>query len=197
MVSICFNNYGLILSAGEVTLGKWFSQTGRRSEIFLCTKTGAKDFTPGITVQRFNSRPSHVRMQLEKSLQRLQTDYIDLYYQHRVDPDVPIESPSFIFVLYPVLRINFTVFIETLRPFVEKGTIRYIGLSDCSLDVLKRARAVPGIGVKVVAAQMEFSPVELGVETSGFLTAAKELGVAVIGFSPFGRGKLAISHFRS
>lgn len=99
MVSTRSDKYGLTMSAGEVTLGKWFSQTDRRSEIFLCTKTGAKDFTPGVTVQRFNSRPSHVRMQLEKSLQRLQTDYIDLYYQHRVDPDVPIESSYFIICL--------------------------------------------------------------------------------------------------
>lgn len=97
--------------------------------------------------------------------------------------------------MFPVLRPYFTVFIETLRPYLEKGTIRYIGLSECSLDVLKRARAVPGIGEKVVAAQMEFSPVELGIETSGFLATAKELGVAVVGFSPFGRGKLAISYF--
>lgn len=77
---------------------------------------------------------------------------------------------------------------ETLRPYLEKGTIRYIGLSDCHIDVLKRAKAVPGVGEKIVAAQMEFSPFELGVETSGFVAAAQELGVAVIAYSPLGRG---------
>jgi aryl-alcohol dehydrogenase-like predicted oxidoreductase len=101
----------------------------------------------------------------------LQTDYIDLYYQHRPDPEVPVE-----------------IVLETLRPFVESGTIRWIGLSECSADVLKRAKAVDGIGEKVVAAQMEYSPFDLYIETNGFAKVAEELGVAVIPYSPLGRG---------
>ena len=77
---------------GEIVLGRWFAKTGRRSEIFLATKSGAKDFTPGLTEHKFNSKPSHMRSRIENSLKLLQTDYIDLYYQHRVDPEVPIES---------------------------------------------------------------------------------------------------------
>lgn len=80
-------------SSGEATLGRWFAKTGRRSEIFLATKSGGKDFSPGLTTHRFSSKPSHMRARLENSLKDLQTDYIDLYYQHRVDPDVPIEGP--------------------------------------------------------------------------------------------------------
>ncbi|TCD62227.1 hypothetical protein EIP91_007206 [Steccherinum ochraceum] len=158
----------------EPLLGKWFASTGRRSEIFLATKWGYRDLTPGVTEHRFNSKPSYIRRQLESSLAALKTDHIDLYYQHRVDPEVPIE-----------------VVMETLRPYVEKGTIRHIGLSDCHIDVLKRAKAVPGVGEKLVAAQMEFSPFELGVETSGFAAAAEKLGVAVIAYSPLGRGMIS------
>lgn len=76
-----------------MTLGKWFAKTGRRSEIFLATKFGARDLTPGAARPTHpNSKPSYIKRQLEGSLQRLQTDWIDLYYQHRVDPEVPIEG---------------------------------------------------------------------------------------------------------
>lgn len=79
----------------------------------------------------------------------LNTDYIDVYTQGRVDPNIPTE-----------------VMLETLREYVEKGVIRFIGLSECSADVLKRARAVPGIGEKVITVEREFSPFELEVEKS-------------------------------
>ena len=72
---------------------------------------------------------------------------------------------------------------------MEKGTIHYIGLSECSIDVLKRARAVPGVGEKVVACQMEFSPVEVAIESSGLLDTARELGVSIVAYSPLGRGE--------
>jgi aryl-alcohol dehydrogenase-like predicted oxidoreductase len=164
----------------EVVLGKWFAKTGRRSEIFLATKWGARDMSkdsPAPT--KPNSMPSYILERLNNSLKDLQTDYIDLYYQHRVDPRVPIE-----------------VVLETLKPAVEKGTVRYIGLSECSIETLKRAKAVPGIGDKVVAAQVEFSPFELGIEKNGFAQAAKELGVAIVGYSPLCRG-LVSGRFRS
>ena len=108
-----------------------------------------------------------------RSLDRLKTDYIDLYYQHRVDPNVPIE-----------------VVLETLKEFVDKGRIKWIGLSECSVNVLKRARAVPGIGEKVIAAQMEYSPFSLEIE-QGFTEAARELGVAIVAYSPLGRGLMS------
>ena len=78
---------------GEVTIGKWFADTGRRSEIFLATKFGGRDFRPNAPNRmKPNSKPSYIVHQLENSLKNLQTDHIDLYYQHRVDPEVPIEG---------------------------------------------------------------------------------------------------------
>ncbi|PCH39383.1 Aldo/keto reductase [Wolfiporia cocos MD-104 SS10] len=163
-----------LYGTSEVTIGKWFAETGRRSEIFLATKWGARDMTPGSAdPNKPNSKPSYIRGQLEKSLRDLQTDWIDLYYQHRVDPEVPIE-----------------VVMETLRPYIEKGTVRYVGLSECSVEHLRRARSVPGIGEKVIACQMEYSPFELEIETTGFVAAARELGASVVAYSPLGRGMI-------
>jgi len=168
-----------IYGISQNMLGNWFKDTGRRKEIFLATKFGARDLNAPATDWKPNSKPSYIKAQLGASLAALQTDYIDLYYQHRVDPEVPIE-----------------VVLETLRPYVEKGTIRWIGLSECSEATLRRARAVKGVGEKVIAAQMEFSPFELGQEKNGFIAAAKELGVAVVAYSPLARG-LVTGRFRS
>lgn len=117
------------------------------------------------------SKPSYIKRAFARSLKLLQTDYVDLYYQHRVDPTVPIE-----------------IVLEALREFVESGKIKWIGLSECSAETLKRARAVKGIGEKIIAAQMEFSPFELFVERRGFADRASELGVGVVAYSPLGRG---------
>ncbi|PCH39372.1 Aldo/keto reductase [Wolfiporia cocos MD-104 SS10] len=161
-----------IYGTSEVTIGKWFAQTGRRSDIFLATKFGGRDLTPGVANPlKPNSKPSYIRARLQNSLKDLQTEWIDLYYQHRVDPEVPIE-----------------VVMETLRPYIEKGTVRYVGLSECSVEHLRRARSVPGIGDKVIACQMEYSPFELEIETTGFVTASRELGASVVAYSPLGRG---------
>jgi aryl-alcohol dehydrogenase-like predicted oxidoreductase len=94
--------------------------------------------------------------------------------QHRVDPAVPIE-----------------IVLETLRPYIESGQIKWLGLSECSAATLRRAKAVPGIGEKVVAVQMEYSPFELEIETSGLLDAANDTGVAVVAYSPLGRGLIS------
>jgi aryl-alcohol dehydrogenase-like predicted oxidoreductase len=182
-------------STGEASLGKWFTQTGRRSDIFLATKFGAYDLsgpedTPSGAGKQTqdsnaaektdhtdlyklgpNSKPSYIERQIKNSLSALNTDYIDLYYQHRVDPEVPIE-----------------VVLETLRPYVESGKIRWLGLSECSAATLKRAKAVKGIGEKVVVVQMEFSPFELGIEKSGFVDVVNELGMAIVAYSPLARG---------
>ncbi|KAG6853210.1 hypothetical protein C0991_006113 [Blastosporella zonata] len=166
-----------IYGTSEDLIGQWFSTTGRRSEIFLATKFGA--WQPGSNVWSPNSKPSHIVRAFENSLAKLKTDYVDLYYQHRVDPDVPIE-----------------IVLETLRPFVEKGQIKWIGLSECSIATLKRAKAVPGVGDKVIAAQMEFSPFELYLEKTGFVDASKETGISVVAYSPLARG-LATGRFKS
>lgn len=175
-----------VYGSSEEILGKWFAQTGRRSEIFLATKFGARDLSEGAANadprnpnSKPNSKPAYIRRQIQNSLKALQTDYIDLYYQHRVDPEVPIE-----------------VVLDTLHPFVESGTIKWIGLSEPSIETLKRAKAVKGIGEKVIAAQMEFSPFELYVEKTGFADAINQAGMAVVAYSPLGRG-LATGRFRS
>ncbi|THH03326.1 hypothetical protein EW145_g6348 [Phellinidium pouzarii] len=171
----CADIYG----STELTLGKWFAETGRRSEIFLATKFGSRD--PEGKYNGGNqpvSTPSYIKYALERSLKRLGTDYIDLYYQHRVDPKVPIE-----------------VVLETLRAPIETGVIKWIGLSECSAETLRRAKAVKGVGERVVAAQMEFSPFSLDIKKNGFAQAAKELGVAVVVYSPLGRGLVSGRNF--
>ncbi|KAG5641473.1 hypothetical protein DXG03_005125 [Asterophora parasitica] len=161
-----------IYGTSEELLGKWFAQTGRRSEIFLATKFGARDLSEGAKdPNKLNSKPSYIRSQFQASLKKLQTNYIDLYYQHRVDPEVPIE-----------------IVVEALRPLVESGQLKWIGLSEPSIETLKRARAVPGIGEKVIAAQMEFSPFELYVEKTGFVDAINEAGMGIVAYSPLARG---------
>jgi len=167
----------LTLSAGEALIGDWFSKTGRRSEIFLATKFGSYD--PNTTDYKPISQPAHIRAQFQTSLKKLQTTYVDLYYQHRVDPNVPIE-----------------VVLETLAPLVESGQIKWIGLSEPSIATLKRAKAVKGVGEKVVAAQLEFSPFELKIEKTGFVEVIKEAGMAVVVHSPFSHG-LITGRFRS
>ncbi|KAJ7270908.1 Aldo/keto reductase [Mycena rebaudengoi] len=159
----------------EEVLGEWFTQTGRRAEVFLATKFGAIDLRDDRPNKSFApiSAPSYIRWAFARSLARLKTDYVDLYYQHRVDPRVPIE-----------------VVLETLRPYVESGQIRWLGLSECSAATLRRARAVPGVGERVVAVQMEYSIFDLEIESNGLLEAAREAGIAVVAYSPLGRGLL-------
>ncbi len=104
-----------------------------------------------------------------ESLKRLGVDRIDLYYQHRVDPTVPIEET-----------------VSAMVELKEQGKIRYLGLSECSATTLRRASKVHPIA----AAQMEFSPFALQIEDAqtGFLEAARELGVKIVAYSPLGRG---------
>ena len=153
-------------------LGEWFTSTGRRDEIFLCTKFGGG--IPEPPSWETASRPSYIRSAIKRSLFQLKTTYIDLYWQHRVDPRVPIE-----------------IVVQTLGEFVDSGHIKYIGLSECSIDTLKRARAVPKYGEKVIAAQVEFSPFTLVMEKNGFAKAAEELGVGIVAYSPLGRGLMS------
>jgi len=75
-----------------------------------------------------------------------------------------------------------------LRPFIESGQIKWIGLSEPSIETLRRAKAVQGVGEKVIVAQMEFSPFELYVEKTGFADAINEYGMGVVAYSPLARG---------
>ena len=154
----------------ERLIGRWFKETGRRSEIFLATKFGIKvqDTEPRMLVC---SEPEYVKEACTGSLERLNTDYIDLYLQQRVDSNTPIE--------------------ETVRAMVKlmnKGKIRNLGLSECSARTLERAHKVHPIA----AAEMEFSLFALEIESpeTKFLETAKALGVKIIPYSPLGRGFL-------
>ena len=153
----------------ERLIGKWFKDTGRRKEIFLASKFGNlrdKDGKPTVRGDK-----AWVKQACNDSLDRLGVDQIDLYYQHRVDPKVPIE--------------------ETVQAMVDlknEGKIKYLGLSECSAKTLRRAYKVHPIA----AAQMEFSPFALEIESeqTEFLKTARELGVKIIAYSPLGRGFL-------
>ncbi|KAI1114220.1 aldo-keto reductase [Nemania sp. NC0429] len=152
----------------EKLLGKWFKETGRRNEIFLATKFANKPVDGGFVV---DGTPEYVREACSASLERLQTDHIDLYYQHRVDPKTPIEHT-----------------VKAMAELKAEGKIRYLGLSECSERSLRRAHAVHPIA----AIQMEYSPFALQIESSQtpLLATARELGVKVVAYSPLGRGFL-------
>lgn len=136
--------------------------------MFLCTKFGFV-LGPNGEVQGVSGKPEYIRQACEKSLKRLGIDCIDLYYQHRVDPNTPIEDT-----------------VGALAELVKEGKIRYIGLSECSAENLRRAYKVHPIA----AVQMEYSPWTLEIETNGIMEACRELGVTIVAYSPLGRGFL-------
>ncbi|GAB5590240.1 hypothetical protein Unana1_05140 [Umbelopsis nana] len=139
----------------------------RRKDIFLATKFGI-DREAG--VGKVNGTPEYLTKACDESLKRLGTDYIDLYYLHRVDKNTPIE-----------------VTVAAMTKLVEQGKVKYIGLSECSASTLRRAHKVHPI----TAVQMEYSPWTLDIERNGLLEACRELGVSLVAFSPLGRGFLA------
>jgi len=140
----------------------------RRDRVVIATKFGfdLERSKGGFTL---DSRPEHIRTVVEQSLRRLRTDRIDLLYQHRVDPQVPIEDV-----------------VGTMAEFVRAGKVRYLGLSEASATTLRRAHAVHPIS----ALQSEYSLWERGVERK-VLPTCRELGVGLVPFSPLGRGFLA------
>jgi len=148
----------------EDLLGKWFKHSGKRDQIFLASKFGGTPTGPKGT-------PEYVRFAIERSLKRLGVGTIDLYYVHRIDQSVPIE-----------------ITVGVLKELVNEGKIRYIGLSEASEATLRRAHAVHPIS----ALQMEYSPFCLDIEDgkSGIMKACRELGVALVAYSPTGRGLL-------
>lgn len=143
--------------------------SGRRAEVFLATKFGIarswKDRTPG--ARALDGRPETVRRSLEGSLRRLGVDHVDLYYQHRVDRDVPVEET-----------------IGAMGRLVAEGKVRHLGLSEASAATLRRAHRVHPI----TALQSEYSLWCRDVETNGVMEALRELGIALVPYSPLGRG---------
>ncbi|RIA84187.1 NADP-dependent oxidoreductase domain-containing protein [Glomus cerebriforme] len=156
--------YGV--GASEILLTKVLKE--RRNEVFLCTKFGIVR-GPNREIIGMCGTPEYVRQACDNSLKRLGTDHIDLYYQHRVDPNTPIEDT-----------------VSALAELVKEGKVRYIGLSECSAETLRRAYKVHPIA----AVQMEYSPWTLDIETNGIMEACRELGVTIVACSPLGRGFL-------
>lgn len=141
----------------------------RRDKVFLATKFGIVRDPADPTKRGFNGRPEYVRKSCEDSLCRLQTDVIDLYYQHRVDITVPIEET-----------------IGAMADLVKEGKIRYIGMSEANVETIQRAVKVHPIA----ALQTEYSLWSRDAE-DGLLAICQELGIAFVAYSPLGRGFLS------
>jgi aryl-alcohol dehydrogenase-like predicted oxidoreductase len=136
-----------------------------RDQVSIATKFGFKDGNPAAGL---DSRPERIRLVAEQSLQRLQTDRIDLFYQHRVDPDVPIEEVA-----------------GTVRDLIQEGKVKHFGLSEAGPDVIRRAHAVQ----PVTALQSEYSLWWREPEET-ILPTLEELGIGFVPFSPLGKGFL-------
>jgi aryl-alcohol dehydrogenase-like predicted oxidoreductase len=146
---------------------------GRRDEVVIATKFGWR-FEGGKAVST-DSRPAHVKEVAEASLRRLGTDRIDLFYQHRVDPAVPIEDT-----------------VGAMADLVREGKVRFLGLSEAGEATIRRAHATHPISVL----QSEYSLWERNLEPR-ILPVLRELGIGLVPFAPLGRGFLAGSAKRS
>lgn len=134
---------------------------GRRGQAILATKFS---YTPNY--ERISGHPDYVKQAVEESLRRLNTDYIDLYYQHRVDPDIPIEET-----------------VGAMADLVKAGKVRYLGLSEASASTIRRAHAVHPIS----ALESEYSLWSRDIEDE-ILPAVRELGITHVAYSPLSRG---------
>lgn len=142
---------------------------GVRDRVVIATKFGFDIPEGGGRPQGVNSRPEHIRKVCEASLDRLEVDTIDLFYQHRVDPDVPIEDVA-----------------GTVRQLVAEGKVRYFGLSEAGAATIRRAHAE----FPVSAVQSEYSLWTRDPEAE-VLPVCRELGIGFVAYSPLGRGFLA------
>jgi aryl-alcohol dehydrogenase-like predicted oxidoreductase len=136
-----------------------------RDKVLIATKFGF-DIEKGGTL---NSQPEHIREVVEQSLKRLNTDRIDLYYQHRVDPNVPIEDVA-----------------GTIKDLIKEGKVLHFGLSEASAKTIRRAHAIQ----PVTAVQTEYSVMERDVERNGVLKTCEELGIGFVPWGPVGMGFL-------
>ncbi|CAA9509977.1 MAG: Oxidoreductase, aldo/keto reductase family [uncultured Solirubrobacteraceae bacterium] len=142
---------------------------GRRDRVFLATKFGIQRDPEDARKRQINGTPEYVRAACAASLERLQTDHIDLYYQHRVDPDTPIEET-----------------VGAMAELVAEGQVRHLGLSEARADTIRRAHAVHPI----TAVQSEYSLWSRDPEDE-VLPTLRELGIALVPYSPLGRGFLS------
>jgi len=154
---------------GPFTNEQWVGEALEpfRKEVVIATKFGFK-FEDGKQAG-LNSHPDNIRKAAEASLKSLRTDVIDLFYQHRVDPDVPIEDVA-----------------GAVKDLIKDGKVKHFGMSEPGAATLRRAHAVQPI----TAIQNEYSLWTRGPETNGVLQACEELGIGFVPYSPLGKGFL-------
>ncbi|MGW4567633.1 aldo/keto reductase [Streptomyces sp. NPDC004561] len=153
--------------ANEELIGR--AVAGRRDEVVLSSKVGSEIDADGRLTWQVNGRPDYIRRAIEGTLRRLGTDHLDLYYLHRVDPDVPVEE-SF----------------GALAELVQAGLVRHLGISEAGPESIRRAHAVHPL----TAVQTEYSLFTRDVEVNGVLETVRELGIGFVAYSPLGRGFL-------
>ncbi|MBA6043388.1 aldo/keto reductase [Pseudomonas lactis] len=151
----------------EQLIGKAFA--GKRDQVFLASKFGIVRDPANPVVRGVNGRPEYIRNAIDGTLQRLGVDTLDLYYQHRIDPDVAIEET-----------------VGAMADLVKQGKVRYLGLSEASAATLERAHKVHPIS----ALQSEYSLWSRDQQDNGCLAACQRLGIAFVPYSPLGRGFL-------
>ncbi len=152
--------------ANEQLVGRAIA--GRRDEVVLATKFGVVRDPDNPSGRGISGRPEYVLSACDASLRRLSVDHIDLYYQHRVDPEVPIEET-----------------VGAMASLVEQGKVRFLGLSEAAPETIRRARAVHPIA----ALQTEYSLWTRDLEEE-ILPTLRELGIGLVAYSPLGRGFL-------
>ncbi|WP_112245593.1 aldo/keto reductase [Kribbella monticola] len=152
--------------ANEELVGK--AIVGRRDEVVLASKFGIVVDPATLKVIGVDGSPAYVRSAIDGSLARLGVDHLDLYYQHRPDPSVPIEET-----------------VGAMAELVEAGKVRYLGLSEASADTIRRAHAVHPI----TAVQSEWSLFSRDIEDE-VVPVCRELGIGIVPYSPLGRGML-------
>jgi len=140
---------------------------GNRDKYILATKFGYEINDEEQLTWGFNGKPDYVRKALERSLKNLKTDYIDLYYLHRLDQNTPVEDT-----------------VGAMSELVKSGKVKYIGLSEVSAETIRRAHKIH----PVTAVQTEYSLFEREPEANGVLDTLKELGIGFVAYSPLGRG---------
>lgn len=140
--------------------------SGNRDKYIIATKFGVEIDNDGNRTGRINGTKSYMRKAIERSLRNLNTDYIDLYYLHRLDINTPAEET-----------------VAAMAELVEEGKVRYIGLSEVGSETIRKAHGV----YPLTAVQSEYSLFERQIEMLGILDTLKELGIGLISYSPLGR----------
>lgn len=144
--------------------------SGNRDKYIIATKFGVEIDNDGNRTGRINGTKSYMRKAIERSLRNLNTDYIDLYYLHRLDINTPVEET-----------------VAAMAELVEEGKVRYIGLSEVGSETIRKAHGL----YPLTAVQSEYSLFERQIEMLGILDTLKELGIGLISYSPLGRGFLS------